>query len=618
MRPWLAPLAALVPFLAGCAASTSSSTVTGMELRSQMSDVAMITSGSGITQNYSFSLHDKADGAWNREASDNVEFTAYANSDCTTASTGTFTMAVNPMPTTQGRAELIGFGFILPSTTEGSFYVGGKAKTNSLTACSKEFKALHPWRKLIGYTLFTNGGTGAGGATAASQLDQARAIQVDSSGKRWAFGTTAKSGGGTALAVWRYHSSGEIDSSFGTSGAQVIATTGAAGATGASQNESIVAAFMDSSSKTTLVGSSVGTSGEKKAMLWRIGSDGLPDSTFGSSGVLTFSGTTGAAGATGASLQDNVYSAIALTGSSGGFLVGGSSANAAGAIEAVVWRLSSSGAIVSLVTTGTPSATGTTGASIRESVQRALDDGSGGYWMVGTSRNSALGTELVVWKRDASLVLQSSYGISNTGIWRSNLLGAAGATGSTLLESVGDASLDADKNLVVIGSSKSNDGSTRMALWRFLKATGAIDTSFGSGRGIVVTGATGAAGATSTNVVDQGLALRVDSSGKIWVAGSSKNASGGTAAIVWRFQSDGSTDQSFGSSGVLPLTGTTGFAGATAANLADVLSVHHTDSAERWMLGGRSLNTSNGSELWLLRLQGNKVVGASTSGALDK
>lgn len=612
-RSWgIGALIFSIGFASCTATSTSTTEATGVSLKSQMAQSATITSGSLITQNYSFAFYDNKDGAWNRDTSDTVSFKATSDADCATASTGTFTMAINPMTTVQGRAELIAFAYLLPDTTESSIYIKATATTAGVSACSKEFKVLHPWRKLLGFTLFTNSGTGVAGATGASQADQARAIVIDSSNRRWIFGTSAKNGGGTALAIWRYLPNGDIDTTFGTAGAKVLSTTGAAGATGASQSDSVAAVKVDSDSRFWIFGHSANAAGGTQAVVWRLGSDGALDTTFGSAGVFTLTGDPGTAGAAGAAVLDRITSVSPV--SLGGYWVSGSSANAAGGTEAVVWKLSSAGAIVTLSKSGTTGAAGATGAATLDVAQRVLEDSGGGIWVVGTSKSQVPGTQLVVWKRDSSLTLSTTYGISLTGVWTSGPIGAAGATGTTLLERVGDATIDTSGRLVIAGSSRAADGSERLAVWRLGATTGQLDPGFGNG-GILVGSATGGAGATSTNVVDQGQAVRTDAQGRIWVAGNSKNSAGGVAAAIWRSGSDGSLDSSYGSSGALTLMSTTGFAGAPAASSNDRISAAliesvGTSSTTRWMLGGSSANAAGGSEMMLFRI--------SSEGTLDK
>src|SRR5262249_16916692 len=73
---------------------------------------------------------------------------------------------------------------------------------------------------------------------------------------------------------------------------------------------------------------------------------------------------------------------------------------------------------------------------------------------------------------------------------------------------------------------------TYAVVWRFL-SSGAPDTPFGGGTGYVAY--TGTAGATVSRV-DQGLSVRIDSTGRYVMAGTSKDSAGNTRMAVWRIE----------------------------------------------------------------------------------
>lgn len=93
-----------------------------------------------------------------------------------------------------------------------------------------------------------------------------------------------------------------------------------------------------------------------------------------------------------------------------------------------------------------------------------------------------------------------------------------------------------DGRIVVAGHSGSGNSSDDFALARYL-TDGSLDTSFSSDGKVTV----------NMGVGDNGLAIALQSDGKIVVAGSANT--GGTAAIA-RFNTDGSLDNSFSGDGM--------------------------------------------------------------------
>ncbi|NTV72538.1 MAG: hypothetical protein HGA71_20675, partial [Azonexaceae bacterium] len=78
------------------------------------------------------------------------------------------------------------------------------------------------------------------------------------------------------------------------------------------------------------------------------------------------------------------------------------------------------------------------------------------------------------------------------------------------------------------------------------------NTSFGGGDGAVSFGSTGAAGGNGANLEDRGgYGFSIDSSGRIISVGYSKNATGNYDLAIWRYNSDGTPDTTFGGDGAV-------------------------------------------------------------------
>lgn len=202
------------------------------------------------------------------------------------------------------------------------------------------------WRFLSGGTpdtsfgggtghVLSSGTSGAAGATGSSELDAATAVNLDSSGNIVVAGNSTNSSLGKEVAIWRYTSSGALDTSFNGSGIAISGQTGAAGATGSSETDVAYGAKIDSSGNIVISGASDSASGGPELAIWRYTSSGSLDSSFGGAGYV-LGGATGAAGAIGSSEADRGNSLI--IDSSGRYVIGGASVNTSGGNELAIWR----------------------------------------------------------------------------------------------------------------------------------------------------------------------------------------------------------------------------------------------------------------------------------------
>ncbi|MFC1670460.1 SBBP repeat-containing protein [Spirochaetota bacterium] len=103
--------------------------------------------------------------------------------------------------------------------------------------------------------------------------------------------------------------------------------------------------------------------------------------------------------------------------------------------------------------------------------------------------------------------------------------------------------LDNSSNIYVTGE-RHNGTNSDMIIWKF-NSDGIPDQSFGN-NGVVVDD--NAAGGSDFDV---GFSIFVDNSGNIYVAGVSKNASGNSDMVIWKYSNNGMLDDTFGDNGIV-------------------------------------------------------------------
>jgi len=118
-----------------------------------------------------------------------------------------------------------------------------------------------------------------------------------------------------------------------------------------------------------------------------------------------------------------------------------------------------------------------------------------------------------------------------------------------------------------------------MAVWRF-NSDGSLDNTFG-GDGIIVHN-----NAAGGNDFDEGNAIALDSTGKILVTGYSDNGTNYDMA-VWRFNSDGSLDNTFGGDGIVVHNNAAGGNGSDGGNGIAL------DSTDKILVTGYSGNSTD-------------------------
>jgi uncharacterized delta-60 repeat protein len=177
---------------------------------------------------------------------------------------------------------------------------------------------------------------------------------------------------------------------------------------------------------------------------------------------------------------------------------------------------------------------------------------------------------MAIWRYNANGSLDTSFGGVGYVVYDNAVYYSYGF-GSTI---------DAEGKILVTGANGAD-----MATWRY-NSNGSLDTSFG-GVGYVVHH-----NAAGGDDVDEGRAVIIDTNGKILVAGESEGVSSTSWDMtIWRYNSDGSLDTSFGGSGYVSHNS------AAGGNFSDWGQAITTYSNEKILIAGFSDSISQSDEM---------------------
>lgn len=558
---------------------------------------------------YAVLKYQGSDSTVYSDYSDSILLKAYSDTKCTTAAKGTLTIPANPLSLSSGIAQFSTINFALPDAQEQLVYLGASLSSGGLSICGPAVAVLQHFNKPYGMLAVAAPNAAGLAATGTGIVNEGKGIAVDSSGRYVVAGTSKNSSGGTEVGVWRYLSSGSLDTTFaGTGfihfGAPGSTTDGVAGGSGAAMAESVVELKIDSNGKYVILGTSAeaGTGGVE-TVVWRVSPDGTFDGSFGQAGVFR-TGATGLTGRVSANTLSDRATAMALD-SAGRWVVVGESKNIQGEIEAFAIRLSGAGVLdTSFGTSGVFRSAGAAGGKADRAFGLDLESTST-IWVVGSSEAAAGGVQMALWKISSSGTAVTSWG-SGGGVLLSGVTGAAGAGGSSLSDIGKRVKVDSNGKLVVAGTSKNSLGGVELALWR--AGSSGFDTSFSSSGSVHFSSSKGAAGATGAEVNEQVNSLFLDTTSKRYVvSGSSANASGGRQAVLWRVKVDGTLDAEFNTSGSV-LSIATGISGdMLAATIQDQISYSVQDPVGTYVSVGKTKSASGNTQLGIWRHLSNGI-----------
>ena len=285
--------------------------------------------------------------------------------------------------------------------------------------------------------------------------DMGYAVAVDSEGRIVVAGARRNENDDSDMALWRYNENGTPDANFGTDGLAIYDY-------GSGSFDFGRGMVIDGSGNIVVCGS-IRPGGTNDMALWRYSSDGTPDTSFGTGGVVSWDG----------SASGSDYGSDLLIDGSDRILVCGYSSNGTD-YDMAVWRFTSD---------GTPD-TDFSG------------DGVMTHW------------------------------------------NAAGGGDNDLASGI---ALDSTGRILVCGYSMDPTDEYKMVIWSLTDA-GAIDSSFG-GNGVVVY--------TGSSLETRGNDIETDAGGGVIVGGHY----GGSSSALWRYDSSGYLDSTFGTDGIVVYSG---------------------------------------------------------------
>ncbi len=314
---------------------------------------------------------------------------------------------------------------------------------------------------------------------------------------------------------------------------------------------------------------------------------GTLDPDFGTGGIVIQSDVAGG------NSSDHGYSII--TDGQGRILVTGCSKNSNNDYDMVIWRFNPD---------GTPDTSfGNNGIVIHDNAANGNGDdcgrsitldSQGNIYVAGYSWNGS-NFDMVVWKFNSNGVPSTDFNGKEKIVHNS----AAGGNGDDFGYSI---VLDNQGKILVAGYSKNSSNNFDMVIWRF-NSNGTLDSTFDFD-GIVVHG-----NAAGGNGDDKGFSITLDSQGRILVAGYSEGSGTGLDMVIWKYNSDGTLDTSFGNNGLVVYNSSGG-----ASDVGFSITV---DSQDKILVAGYSYNNSHGNNdlvIWKYNSDGTPDTNFGTNG----
>ncbi len=399
-------------------------------------------------------------------------------------------------------------------------------------------------------------------AAGGNGADRANALTVAANGSITLAGESFD-GGNNQSTIWRFTSSGQLDTTLNGAGFRVRAA--AAGANG------LFGVRTDASGAIVAIGSADAATTDLSVL--RFLANGADDASFAGTGLVLFDDVAGGGGG-----PTDEARGMTLA-SDGTILAVGQGTGPSATLDMYLARINTTGGLIG----ATPHHDAAGGNSDDDGIAVAVDS-SGRYVVAGSSFGGTL--DMAVWRILPGGGLDTTF--NGTGFFTHD--NAAGGSASDAGYAI---AIDAQGRIVVAGESERVGPYPSLALWR-LTPQGQLDPTFGTGGFVTRFGDAGEVATDSSRA--RGLAI--DSRGRILVCGSAINSSFDGDMLIWRFLENGQLDPSFaGGAGYLQHHGAAG--GAFGDDRCNALQI---TADGRIMLAGNSDNSADqDSVVWRLR-----------------
>ncbi len=361
------------------------------------------------------------------------------------------------------------------------------------------------------------------------------------------------------MALWRFTSTGQLDTSFGgdyNSDTQPDGYVLHASAAGGTSNDGANDLLLDGN-KIVVAGYSNNLNLDTDMVVWRFTADGLLDTSFGENydGNNTADGYVVHNSAASGNGLDTA-SSITLAGSA--YVVSGSSINPQGDSDISVWQFDVNGQLnTSLFGGAYDNIAGADGfylqngaawGSGNDEAKAMFVSNNGDVYITGNSQHPDGDLDIVVWRYTAAGKLDTTFGADyNNDDIADGYITHRKANGDDNALAI---ALDSAGRVVVAGYTTTSTSDTDAAIWRFT-TNGKIDRSFGEDRNSdgLLDGSVfhdGAAGKVRGD--DAAFALSIGENNAITLAGYSSNTvkTSNTDMVIWRFDNAGILDATFG------------------------------------------------------------------------